>query len=237
MKRFAKIAGIVLLAAVLCITAIACQEPKTNFEKVCDNVSAMQQSLYVASDDDFSVKITTMKQEELFIADGKADNLVTLTVLSVIPKDASKLNSTFEYTLEGDKEKLTGSIAKSKLGISLNAKISDMDKIGTPVTLTLTEGENSYVFELKDMLSDYISGEEALKVAYEHFQTDIDDALSTDSFERESYVKLITHRDSTDGEYFWYVSFIKDKSDYWSAIVNPTTGEVVSSRKNTKAVD
>ena len=119
MKRFAKIAGIVLLAAVLCITAIACQEPKTNFEKVCDNVSAMQQSLYVASDDDFSVKITTMKQEELFIADGKADNLVTLTVLSVIPKDASKLNSTFEYTLEGDKEKLTGSIAKSKLGISL----------------------------------------------------------------------------------------------------------------------
>ena len=66
MKRFAKIAGIVLLAAVLCITAIACQEPKTNFEKVCDNVSAMQQSLYVASDDDFSVKITTMKQEELF---------------------------------------------------------------------------------------------------------------------------------------------------------------------------
>lgn len=237
MKRFAKIAGIVLLAAVICITAIACQEPKTNFEKVCDNVSAMQQALYVASDDDFNVKISTMKQEELFIADGKADNLVTLTSLTVIPKDATKLNSTYDYVIEGEKEKLTGSITKSKLGISLNAKISDMEKIGNPLKLTLTEGENSYVFELKDMLTDFISGEDALKAAYEHFQTDIDDALATDSFDREGYVKLVTHRDSVDGEYFWYVSFIKDKSDYWAAIVNPSTGEIVSSRKNSKSVN
>lgn len=237
MKRFAKIAGVILLAAVICITAIACQEPKTNFEKVCDNVSAMQQSLYVASNENFDVKISTMKQEELFIADGKADNLIVLSVLTVMPKDASKLNSTFEYTLEGDKEKLTGSISKSKLGISLNAKISDMDKIGAPLTLTLTEGEDSYVFELKDVLSEYISGEEALQAAYEHFQSDIDSILADGDFDREGYVKLITNKDSVDGEYFWYVSFIKDKSDYWAAIVDPSTGEIISSRKNSKTAE
>lgn len=234
MKRFAKLASIILLITVLSITAAACKEQKTNFEKVCDKVSATQQALYVASDDDFDVKISTMKQEELFIADGKVDKLVELTVLTVLPKDSSKLNSTFEYTLSGASESITGSVAKSKLGISLNAKISDIQKIGTPVTLTLVEGEETHTFQLTDMLKDVITGEDALKVAYEHFQTDIDAALSTDTFDREGYVKLITKKDAVDGEYFWYVSFIKDKSDYWSAIINPSTGEVVSSRKNTK---
>lgn len=238
MKRTAKIVCLIVIVAALLISAAACKEPKTNYEKVCDNVSAMQTALFVAADDDYNVKISTMKQEELFIADGIADNPVPITVLSVIPKDAAKLNVSLDYTIQGESESLTGTLAKSKLGISLNAKLSDIDKIGKPVTLTLSDGTNTKTFELTDMFTDIISGDEALKAAYEHFKNDIDASLSDkDSFDRECYVKLITNRDSSDGEYFWYVSFIKDKSDYWSVIVNPANGEILSSRKNSISQD
>lgn len=233
MKRFVKLTSIIVFVIAIALSAVACGPQKTNYELVCEKVSTSQKTLYTATNEDFDVKLSTTKQEELFIADGKVDKLVDMTILSVMPKDAADLNKTYEYTLSGENEKLTGSITKSKLGAMFIAKVSDIEKIGAPLTLTLTEGENSYTFELENKLEGMISAEEALEKGYNHFKEEIDSALATDTFDREGYVKLITKRGSVDGDYYWYVSFIKDKSDYWSAIIDPVTGEVISSRKNT----
>lgn len=233
MKKFVKLTFIIVFVIAIALSAVACGTQKTNYELVCEKVSTSQKTLYTASNEDFDVRLSTTRQEELFIADGKVDKLVDMTILTVMPKDAADLNKTYEYVISGDKETLTGSIAKSKLGAMLIAKVSDIDKIGAPLTVTLTEGDNTYTFELENKLDGIISAEEALEKGYEHFKEDIDSALATDTFDREGYVKLITKRGSVDGDYYWYVSFIKDKSDYWSAIIDPATGEVVSSRKNT----
>lgn len=235
MKKLIRLTSIIALVIVIALVFVACKAKKTNYELVCEKVSTSQQTLYVANDEHFDIKLSTTRQEELFIADGKVDKLIDLTVLTIVPKDAANLNKTYEYTIAGEQEKLTGSIAKSKLGAMLVAKVSEIEKIGTPISITITEGENVYTLELQDKLQGIISSEEALEKGYNHFKEDIDSALATDTFDREGYVKLITKRGSTDSEYYWYVSFIKDKSDYWSAIVDPSTGEVISSRKNTPA--
>ncbi len=234
MKKFVKIMTLALIV-IVAVTMIGCEKPKTNFEKLCDTVSYMQTGLYVAKNDDFDVKLTSTKQEELFIADGKADAQVELTTLIVVPKNTANLAKTYEYTIAGNDASVSGNLTKSRLGINLSCKISDMSTVGEPKTLTLKEGENEYSFELSNVCSSITDGNGALEVAYNHYQAKIDPALESDAFDRECYVKLLS-QETAEGEsaYFWYVSFIKDKNDYWAAIVDPTTNSVVSSRESVK---
>ncbi|MDE6189502.1 MAG: hypothetical protein K2G37_04380 [Clostridia bacterium] len=238
MKKFIKITA--LLIAILCISAAfaGCQITKSNYEKLCDNVSYMQTGLFVANDDNFDVKLTTTTQEELFIADGKVDSKVDLATLTILPRSAADLSKTFEYTLEGSLSSASGSIAKSRLGINLVCNIDNMASVGEPKTLTLSEGEDTFTLEFVNVCADITDGNGALNIAYTHFQEKIDAALAEDSFDRECYVKLLCQtNDANETEYFWYVSFIKNKRDYWAAIVNPTTDEIVSSRESVKEQD
>ena len=138
MKKFVKLMTLALIV-IVAVTMIGCEKPKTNFEKLCDTVSYMQTGLYVAKNDDFDVKLTSTKQEELFIADGKADAQVELTTLIVVPKNTANLAKTYEYTIAGNDASVSGNLTKSRLGINLSCKISDMSTVGEPKTLTLKD--------------------------------------------------------------------------------------------------
>ncbi|MDE7215465.1 MAG: hypothetical protein K2O08_01515, partial [Clostridia bacterium] len=142
-KKFIRIA---VFGAITCLTiALAgCQKPKTNYEKLCENVSYMQTGLYTANDENFDVKLTTTTQEELFIAEGKANAQIELSVLTVVPHNAANLSKTYEFTLTGANSSVSGMISKSRLGINLLCNVEDMKNIGNPQTLTLKYGDNTY---------------------------------------------------------------------------------------------
>ena len=72
----------------------------------------------------------------------------------------------------------------------------------------------------------------ALEIAVSAFQTEIDAAIAEGGFDRETYVKLVRNDHDPNGGYYWFVSFIKDKDDYWAALIDSKTGEVVSTRKS-----
>ena len=237
MKKFIKITAIGLLAC-LTLAFAACQKPKTNYEKLCDNVSYMQTGLYTANDENFDVKLSTTTQEELFIADGKASAQVEFNILTIVPRDAANLAKTYEFTLEGSNSSVSGTISKSRLGINLTCNVEDLKNIGEPKTLILKDGDKSYTFQLENKCANITDGKGALEIAYNHYQEKIDAALAENSFERECYVKLLSQtNENNEAEYFWYVSFIKDKNDYWATIIDPTTKEVVSSRESANKND
>ena len=190
----------------------------------------MQSALYVASDDNFEVSLTVVAQEGHFIADGKIDKVSVISKLTLTPSNTDALDNTYEYTLTGSKASLTGSISKNRMGINLSSRIENFAQLGEAQSLTLTMGETTYEYTLENVCPTDCDGASALEIAYARFQEEIDAALAENSFDRECYVKLVDKAD--DGKYFWYVSFIKDKGDYWSAIVDPQTKEVIHARKS-----
>lgn len=229
-KLFKAIIPIAIVVAII-VACVGCSPQKTNLEKLSERTSYMQTALYTATDDSFDVSLSVIKQEEHFIADGKIDKTTVISTLTLAPHDVDALTNTYEYTIKGSKSSATGSISKNKLGINLACKIENIADLGDLESLTLTLGETSIEYTLTNLCPADCNGEEALEIAYTHYQEKIDAALANNSFDRECYVKLLTQAEE-DGKYYWYVSFIKDKGDYWSAIVDPQTKEVVNARES-----
>ncbi|MCI8944238.1 MAG: hypothetical protein HFE33_01010 [Clostridia bacterium] len=229
-KLFKFILPIAILAVVL-VACAGCGEQKTNLEKLVDRTSYMQEGLYTAADDNFDVTLSVINQEEHFIADGKVGGIMLLSTLTLTPHSTDSLSKTYEYTLTGDVSSVSGTVSKSRLGINLACKITDISSVGKIQSLTLKEGETSIEYQLTDICPAEFGAQNALEVAYTHFQQKIDPALDDNSFDRECYVKLLGQGEK-DGKYYWYVSFIKDKGDYWAAVIDPETKAVVSARES-----
>ncbi len=231
MKKYFRIFIPIAILAIIVVACVGCGERKTNLEKLCERTSYMQNALYTANDDNFDVALSVITQEEHFIADGKTDKVMEISTLTLSPRNVDTLSNTYEYTLKGSKSSATGSISKSRLGINLACRIENYSELGELESLTLTLGETSLEYKLTNICPVECNGDNALQIAYSHFQEKIDLALADNSFDRECYVKLINKSEDND-KYLWYVSFIKDKGDYWSAIVDPQTKEVVNSRES-----
>ena len=229
MKKFFKAIIPIAILAVVIVACVGCGEQKTNLEKLNERTSYMQTALYTSSDDNFDVSLTVITQEQNFIADGKIDNVMQICTLTLTPHNVDTLTNTYEYTLKGSESSATGNISKNTLGINLACKIENVNELGDIEGLTLTLGETSIEYTLANICPSECNGESALEIAYTYYQEKIDPALSDNSFDRECYVKLLT-QDEEEGKYYWYVSFIKDKGDYWSAIVDPQTKEVINAR-------
>ena len=231
MKKFLRIIMPIAILVILVVSCVGCAKQKTNLEKLCDRTSYMQNALYTASDDNFDVALSVITQEENFIADGKTDKVMEISMLTLTPHNASALSNTYEYTLKGSKASATGNISKNKLGINRACKIENYSELGDIESLTLTLGETSVEYTLANICPEECDGKNALEIAYTHYQEKIDQALKSKSFDRECYVKLL-NQTGEDGKYYWYVSFIKDKGDYWSAIIDPQTKEVINARES-----
>ena len=231
MKKFFKAIIPVAIIAVIIVACVGCSEQKTNLEKLSEHTSYMQNALYTATDDNFDVSLSVITQEEHFIADGKTDAIMEISTLTLTPHNVETLSNTYAYTIKGSKSSATGSISKNKLGINLACKVENISELGELESLTLTLDETSIEYTLANICPAECDGESALEIAYAHYQEKIDTALADNSFDRECYVKLLTQTEE-EGKYFWYVSFIKDKGDYWSAIVDPQTKEVVNARES-----
>ena len=214
MKKFFKAIIPIAILAVIIVACVGCAEQKTNLEKLSERTSYMQNALYTASDDNFDVSLS-----------------MNVSTLTLTPHNADALSNTYEYTLKGSKSSATGSISKNRLGINLACKIENIADLGDLESLTLTLNETSLEYSLSNICPAECNAENALEIAYNHYKEKIDTSLADNSFDRECYVKLITQTEE-DGKYFWYVSFIKNKGDYWSVIVDPQTKEVVNARES-----
>ena len=47
---------------------------------------------------------------------------------------------------------------------------------------------------------------------------------------RDIYVRFVNGKTDRDSEYYWYVSFAADRGNDMSVLLDPVSGEVVTSR-------
>lgn len=225
---------IVVCAVVLCLlTLAACETKKTTDEILTESVSSRQSACYTGADENFSVTLSTLSQEEAFIADGKVGNMVTRTTLVVKPSEVKDVE--IKYSLQSQSGKAEGTLSKNVLGSAYIAEISDLSAVGTPDTVVITVGsgedETEYSIALTDRMADVINSDEAVKTAYEYYKQQIDAEIAAeDGWQREIFVRYVNDRKDSESKYYWYVAFVAGRNDDMSVLIDPVTKEIVNSR-------
>lgn len=225
----------IAVSILVCCTLIfvACGDNKTTDEILSESVSSRQTACYTGTDENFEVTLTTLSQEEAFIADGKVGNVITRTTLVVRPSSVPE--GDVSYTLQSDSGKIEGVLSKNVLGSAYMAEINDLAQIGIPKTVVVTVGSGeeaeSYSVALEDRMADVINSDEAINTAYDYYKQQIDaEIASEDGWQREIFVRYVGDRKDADGKYYWYVCFARDRGDDMSVLIDPATKEIVNSR-------
>ena len=91
----------------------------------------------------------------------------------------------------------------------------------------MTAGKEQSEIDLSSVLEGALTSQDVINIAKKEFKEKIDAEYSEGKADREIYVKLIT-ADRTN--YYYYVSFIGDGTDYWAMLVDIKTGAIVSKK-------
>ena len=221
---------VILCVLVCCLIAFAaCGEKKTTEEILSDSVSSRQSACYTGSDENFDVTLTTLAQEEAFIADGKVGNVV----ISVKPKAA--VDKEMSYSLQSESGKKEGELSKNVLGSAYIAEIEGLSDLGVPTTVVITVGSGDetteYTVTLADRMADVIDADEAVMTAYGYYKQQLDaEIASEDGWQREIFVRFVNDRKDSESKYYWYVAFVADRNDDMAVLIDPATKEIVNSR-------
>ena len=207
-----------ILLFTICFTACKAQES----EPAPTNISYCQNSLYVGKTADYNVSLSEGISEILFVADGKTVETENFVELKIIPTSQDLINQTLKYKLTGEKGEIEDVLDKDAFGAYFSAT-PDMSVIGKPIKLTIM-GKSETQVELTDVLAGKLSSSQALSAAREV----LNEKLKADGKDREIYVRMINNAEKSDSPYYWYVAFIAAPTDYYSAVVDPASGKIVS---------
>ena len=163
-KRIIAIALCIAALVTFAVAAAACEEEKTTAQLLEERVSDRQTALYTGQTENAYVTIGTLDREKVFVTDGEAGELETVTtVIASLPSMSDE--STYAYVLEGESGKVEGTMTPSVIGAKLIAKIADASALGALVKLTITDSaapDAPFTFELTDKMADAIApGEKA----------------------------------------------------------------------------
>lgn len=232
---------IILIAAavIVCLTAVFCAAAcgdEGDF-KPEDTLSYDQYMYYFGKTEELEAELIGVNKEELFISDGKVGTLVDEVRLSLRPLKPAMLDKEYTYVLTGESGMLSGALSKDNFGVTFAAQLQGVEEIGKVLSVTFTDGEGKVTEVALENAVTEIDNKAALQIAAESFKAEIDAALAEGDFNRETYVKLVRNDHDPEGGFYWFVSFIADRDDYWAALIDSKTGEVISTRKSTAAED
>lgn len=216
-----KLGYVIVIIALLGLLLCACQGKTAGEEQ--STVSYMQSTFYLGRNADFVVRLVGGESEEMFVADGKAQDCRPFCTLTLVPLHVDLFNDAYSFVLTGDKGTAEGELAKDSFGASYSVEIADPQAIGTPLSIAIHGGSTQENIELQNLLQDAITGEKAMEIA----QETICDKLAADDKDREIYVKYINDTAKEDSPYYWYVAFIAAPTDYYSVLVDQE-GKVVA---------
>lgn len=219
-RKIYLILTVILVLACASVALVACGgKSKTDAR---DNVSRRTDAYFAGESDCFAVSIEKGRREKTFIADGKATDVADFCEITVIPLKSNEYQSV-NFVINGDGATLGGELTPSDFG-----EFSGVIGLGfTPKSVTVTAGSDVSEIDLTDMLDGKLTAQDAVNIAREAFKDKLKAESDEGKSEREIYVKLITG-DRTN--YYYYVSFIGDGVDYLAALIDPSTGDIVSKR-------
>lgn len=220
-KRLVFISVAVIIIA-LCAIFVGCDKKEQIIEEV-KPISYMQTLFYVGNDNEFRIKLIKGRGEPLFIADGKSSGNEEFTALTVTPLNKDQTNSELSFTIIGENGEVSGILSYERLQ-GVFSSSPDLKGIGTPNSIKIIEGKRTVEITLTNLLEERITGEDALSIAEKAMES----KLSADDKDREIYIRLINNSLDPNSEYYWYVAFIASPTDYYSALIDSKSGNVLS---------
>lgn len=223
MQKSKKLIFIVFILLLSSFILVACNQMGKVDTEQKNNISYIQNEFYHGKSRNFEVKICSGKSEVLFIADGVTNECKDFTTITVIPSSVDLYNHEYSFTLTGENGETSGDLIKDSFGAYYQADVN-LSTIGKVTSVKLTYGKNSEDVEISDMLEGKVDGMKALEVVKEALA----ERLTADNKDREIYIRMINNTNKPESEYYWYVAFIANPTDYFSALVNPQDGTIVS---------
>lgn len=223
MQKFKKILLTSFIIIITCLFLVACNQKTNTDDEQKSNISYIQNEFYHGKSGNFEVKICSGKSEVLFIADGVTNECKDFSTITVIPCSVDLYNHEYTFTLTGESGETTGSLVKDSFGAYYQADV-DLKTVGKVTSVKLSYAKNTDEIEVTDMLAEKIDGMKALEIVKDA----LTERLEADNKDREIYIRMINNTNKPESEYYWYVAFIANPTDYFSALVNPADGTIVS---------
>lgn len=219
MKRKIALVGVAILV-LLCTLAcfVACN--KTKKQEQSDNVSRRTDAYYAGESELFSVSVEKGRRERNFVADGTATDVIDFCEINIQPLKSNDYEK-IAYVLSGEGSTLSGELTGGNFG-EFTASIT-LDFV--PNKIVVTAGENKSEIDLCSVLDGALTSSDVINIAKNELKDKIAAENSEGKPDREIYVKLIT-ADRTN--YYYYVSFIGEGTDYWAMLVDIKSGSIVS---------
>lgn len=230
MKKTLIIVFSAILILSLLLAAAGCEKFDDDDHILTQNISYIQTALYAGQSLNFAVSVAKGRSEQLFIADGKAGELKEFNTLVVVPLNIDLFNNAYTYKLIGEDGELEGSLTKDSFGASFTAELSDIEQIGALNSITILSINIEDEIALVNKLADMLDAMEALRIAEESLEEQIVSETVDDVLPREIYIKYINDAKNPSSPYYWYIAYIASPTDYWTVLIDPTTGEVVSKK-------
>lgn len=228
MRKKIIIAAFCLLLLVCFVACDKIEEPQF---ALSDSVSYYDTHLYTGETTNFAVAIVRGRREENFIADGTTGELIDFSTIKITPLHMDLFNKQYSYTLKGVDNEIEGELSKDMFGVSFSAEIKDIDTIGDIVNVTIKSKDIEETIELNNKLKDMLDWEDVLSIAEGEFKEKIESELeSEEGFNREIHIKFINNRTDRNSPYYWYLSFISSRNNYWAILIDPETGTVASKK-------
>lgn len=222
---------ITALILVCLFALVACGETKEPIDLVNEKISLMETKLYTADSEDYFAELRLVDGENVTTLDGKVGEKSVNYIFKLKPKKLDMMNGEYSITITGDKGSEAVKIEKDVMGMSYSAKLANIDKAGIPSRLTIVYNDKNFEMELADMMKDVTcDAKKAVEVAYNELKDNLKDDFTKKEFLREITVRYINNRKDASSPYYWYVSMIKSKDEYFAVLINPKDGSVINKK-------
>lgn len=215
-----------LLIVVLSVFALVGCEKKQDEPEQKENISYIQTGFYLGKSGDFEVKIIKGNKELLFVADGKTNDCKDFCTLTLTPSSVDLFDNEYSFVIKGDSGEVEGKLDKDSFGAFFEQEV-DVSALGKIESVTIKYGKKNQEIPVQDMLENSISAKDALEKA----KKVLSERLSADDKDREIYIRLINNTVNPTSEYYWYVAFIANPTDYFACLVSPKDGSIISQTK------
>ncbi len=229
-KRSIIAISIMLVCMSLAIIMVGCDKVDKKLQSMQNSVSYYSDTMMVGEDNNFYVELVSGSRESALIADGEVGEMTAYSTLNVTPVGLDMTNRACTYKITGENGEIEGGLEKNILGISYNASISDLSKIGKVDKLFIMVGENTFEYTLTSIMEKGIDYKKAVESVYNNCSSDLEGMFDGKEFKCEIYTKISCDRSKDPKQYFWFVNIVENSDNMFCVLVDIQTGEIVAKK-------
>lgn len=221
LRSFIGLAASVAVIVLVVVGVTSCNRISL-FQLALDNISESRFYLKQDQTDNIRVQFSSGMREEVYVRDGISGRTTAFGLVSVEPLtnvfgDAIELQA----TLRINGENLAITLERNQFGRNFGHDIERLVCVSAQVSLALTVGTQTIVFNLTNTMTDNcINWERALEIAVDHLAGKIRNAGRF-----EVYVRIIADLVRGSGSY-WFIQFVPEKSAPFFAVIS-SSGEII----------